>query len=172
MDRSQFNRIFDATVLELRNLLKVKGGEYANEDVLANFKRGAALVGVNPLTCLFIYMSKHYDAVATYVKDKQTGQDRPRSEPILGRLDDLMNYAVLAKALIAEEAGVEVKSWEPELMKTLHLKHSDHRVTVLDGPEAVRAYTSLPIPGSPEFAFYQGKRVIEYSVDGGPWVII
>lgn len=106
MDRQAFTQIFDATILELRTLLKVKGGEYSgSEDVLANFKRAAANTGAEPLTCLFIYMAKHWDSFSTYVRDKQTKQDRPRSEPILGRLDDLINYAILAKALIAEQEG-------------------------------------------------------------------
>lgn len=113
MDRSQLTLMVDATVHDIRTLLRVKGGEYANEDVLANFKRGSALVGVMPLTCLFIYMSKHYDAVATYVRDQETGRDRPRSEPIAGRLDDLINYCILAKAIIAEEQGVFTKPVDP-----------------------------------------------------------
>lgn len=107
MDRNQLTQLVDATVFELRSLLRNKGGEYASDqDVLANFKRGAALVGVKPLTCLFIYLSKHYDAIATFVRDKEEGKDRTRTEPIAGRLDDLINYCLLAKAIIAEEGGV------------------------------------------------------------------
>jgi len=88
----------------LENLLLVKGGEYAgSEDRLANFKRGASLTGVKPLTVLFIYLAKHYDAVSTYVRDMQTGCTRPRSESIEGRLDDLINYCLLAKAIIRED---------------------------------------------------------------------
>lgn len=104
MDQKQFEQLFSNTMQELHQLLVVKGGEYAgSDDRLANFKRGGALTGVKPLTVLFIYLAKHYDAVSTYVRDKQVGIDRPRSEEIEGRLDDLMNYCILAKAIIAEE---------------------------------------------------------------------
>lgn len=107
MHQHQFEGIVEATLSAINELLVVKGGEYAgSEDRLANFKRGAALTGCTPLQCLFIYMSKHYDAVATFVRDEAADTTRPRSEAIEGRLDDLMNYCLLAKALIIE-AGEE-----------------------------------------------------------------
>jgi hypothetical protein len=105
MNQADFDALVHATVQSTAHLLVSKGGEYAgSEDRLANFKRGAALVGVTPLQCLFVYMSKHYDAVATFVRDEAAGTTRPRSEPIEGRLDDLINYCILAKALVAEKA--------------------------------------------------------------------
>jgi len=89
-------------------LLITKGREYAGDvDRLANFKRGASLTGVDPLTVLFIYMSKHYDALATYIRDNQAGDTMPvLSEPITGRIADLINYCVLAWALIEEKQSV------------------------------------------------------------------
>lgn len=105
MDQQKFEALFDQTIDNIRHLLVVKGGEYAgSSDRLANFKRGAELTGVTPMQCLFVYMSKHYDAVATFIRDDATGKSRPRSEPITGRVDDLINYCILLKALM-EEAG-------------------------------------------------------------------
>lgn len=103
MRQEEFDKLVSETLAEIRQLLVVKGGEYAgSEDRLANFKRGAALTGATSLQVLFIYMSKHYDAVATFVRDDAAGVLRPRSESIEGRLDDLMNYCLLAKALVRE----------------------------------------------------------------------
>lgn len=103
MDQHHFEKVVAETMHKAQALLTVKGGEYAgSEDRLANFKRGAQLTGTTPLQCLFIYMSKHYDAFATFVRDDAQGKDRPRSEAIDGRLDDLINYAILAKALLEE----------------------------------------------------------------------
>ena len=103
MQQAEFEKLVNDAIDEIRELLVVKGGEYAgSEDRLANFKRGAALVGCTPLQVLFIYMSKHYDAVATYVRDQASGTERPRSESIEGRLHDLMNYCLLAIALVRE----------------------------------------------------------------------
>ena len=92
MDQQDFQFLVTETVESIQHLLTVKGGEYAGtEDRLSNFKRGATLTGATPLQVAFIYASKHYDGIA-------------RSEPIEGRFDDLINYCILMKALIREEA--------------------------------------------------------------------
>ena len=103
MQQKEFEALFDETVQTIRHLLVVKGGEYAgSNDRLANFKRGASLTGTTSLQTALIYASKHYDAIATYVRDDAAQESRPRSEPIEGRLDDLINYCILMKALIRE----------------------------------------------------------------------
>lgn len=108
MNTKELDVLVNQTFAEINRLLIVKGGEYANaEDRLANFRRGAALTGCTPLQVLFIYMSKHYDAVASFVQTSAKGEARPSSEPIEGRLDDLINYCLLAKALIREQAARE-----------------------------------------------------------------
>lgn len=103
MNQKDFNALVESTVKVTADLLVVKGGEYAgSEDRLANFKRGAALVGCTPLQTALIYLSKHYDSVCTYIRDDAAGTDRPRSEPITGRLDDIINYCFLIKGLVIE----------------------------------------------------------------------
>ena len=104
MNQDRFNLLVQETVTETAKLLVLKGGEYAgSEDRLANFKRGASLTGATPLQVAFIYASKHYDAIATFVRDNASGVYRERSESIGGRFDDLINYCILMKAIIQEE---------------------------------------------------------------------
>lgn len=104
MNQIAFEAMLGKTIEEIQQLLIVKGGEYAGStDRLANFKRGADLTGITPLQCAFVYASKHYDALATFVRDDARGIQRPRSESITGRCDDLMNYCLLMKALIVEQ---------------------------------------------------------------------
>ena len=103
MNQAEFDLVVQSTVEEIQKLLAVKGGEYAGtEDRLANFKRGAARVGIHPLQVLWIYGAKHIDSIETFIRDTAEGTVRPRSEPIAGRFDDLINYCILAKALVAE----------------------------------------------------------------------
>lgn len=103
MNQTDFDALVRDTIASTASLLVLKGGEYAgSEDRLANFKRGAALTGTTPLQVAFIYASKHYDALATFVRDDAAGIGRQRSEPIYGRLDDLINYCILMKALVQE----------------------------------------------------------------------
>lgn len=104
MNNADFTKLVDDTFAETRRLLVVKGGEYANGgDRLANFRRGAALTGCTPLQCAFIYASKHFDAIASYVAGDARGKLPVLSEPIEGRLDDLINYCLLMKAIITEK---------------------------------------------------------------------
>jgi hypothetical protein len=91
MNQADFTALFIATHEATHQLLVVKGGEYAgSEDRLANFKRGSRLTGTTPLQVAFIYASKHYDAVATFIRNEAGGIPQQLSEPIEGRLDDLM----------------------------------------------------------------------------------
>lgn len=104
MNNEHFNFVIESTLAECRNLMVRKGVEYSGPvDRLGNFKRGAELTGVSPYQVCFIYLSKHYDAVANYVREcARLGAPPTLSEPIEGRLDDLINYCLLLKALITE----------------------------------------------------------------------
>ena len=114
MKQEEFDALVADTVAAIQKLLVVKGGEYAGSaDRLANFKRGADLASVTPLQCAFIYAAKHYDAIATFVRDDAAGRVRQTSEPIDGRLDDLINYCILMKGLIAEGRGMQAVHYDP-----------------------------------------------------------
>lgn len=103
MQQDQFALVVQETITSTAKLLLLKGEEYAgSEDRLANFKRGAALTGTTPLQVAFIYASKHYDAISTYIRKDAQAQVQQLSEPIEGRLDDLINYCILMKAIIVE----------------------------------------------------------------------
>lgn len=109
MNQDDFHKLVSATVQETARLLISKGEEYAgSEDRLANFKRGAELTGTSPLQVALIYMSKHYDSIATFIRKDAAGYEQILSEPIEGRLDDLINYCYLIKALIVEKKNAGV----------------------------------------------------------------
>ena len=111
MDNKRFTELVAKTQQATSGLLIAKGQEYANStDRLANFKRGENLTGVTPLQCCFVYMSKHYDSLATYIKKDAAGFDQHLSEPIEGRLDDLINYCYLMKGLIQESQSAKSTS--------------------------------------------------------------
>lgn len=106
MNQGEFNKVVNETVSGIQKLLAVKGGEYAGpEDRLGNFKRGAKLTGITPLQVAFVYASKHYDGIATYIRKSASGEPMELSEPIEGRLDDLINYCILMKAIIGERGA-------------------------------------------------------------------
>lgn len=111
MNQAEFDVVVRETIKSIENLLLVKGGEYAgSEDRLANFKRGQLRTGAHPYQVLWIYLSKHLDSVETFIKDTAAGIERTRSEPIDGRLDDIINYCLLMKALVKESSQPQGKS--------------------------------------------------------------
>ena len=83
---------------ELIQLCRTKGVEYAGtQDKLANFKNTARECGVDPIQVCYIFMNKHYNAVASYCRDKKV-----YSEPIIGRIRDCQLYLALLEGLIYE----------------------------------------------------------------------
>src|SRR5574337_90506 len=99
----EYNRIVDETWNHVHRLSHLKGGEYAGDkDRLANFRRNAEALGIAMETVWAVYAAKHWDAIMQFVKDITTKTDRVRSEPIEGRIDDLIVYLLLFKAILAE----------------------------------------------------------------------
>lgn len=101
--------ILDETIASIQKLCETKGGEYkaSDDDQLANFRRRAGRYkDVPPELVWAIYAGKHWDAIETYIDDLNVGRTRQRSEPIEGRIDDLIVYLILLKAMCAERTGV------------------------------------------------------------------
>lgn len=71
-----------------------------NPDVLHNFKRDALSTGILAEQNWAGHMLKHAAALARWSQDPNSYQ----SEPIAGRLADLVNYAKLGYALLVERA--------------------------------------------------------------------
>lgn len=134
MNQKDFEELCQQIQRDTTDILILKNREYSGPaDTLANFKRNAALSGVDPLTVLHVYMAKHWDAFSTYVRDMQAKQPRKLSEPIEGRLHDLINYAVLAVALIVD--AQESEPLRANEVQAIWIK--------LEGVEDARLFTGM-----------------------------
>lgn len=103
LTQTVLNMIIENTIKEIRKLEQVKGGEYATDtDRLHNFRHNAEDCGTSMELIWRVYAGKHWDAISSYVRDIVTEKTRPRSEPIEGRVDDLIVYLILLKAIIYE----------------------------------------------------------------------
>lgn len=103
MSPQEMYKIVDSTFTEIQRLNSVKSGEYANDtDKLANFKDASMRLGLIPEQVLLTYLDKHYSSICNFVKDLAASRTRTRSEPIQGRVDDMILYLMLFKALLAE----------------------------------------------------------------------
>jgi len=103
--RSEMPPLIEATFKQALELCQLKGGEYSGDkDALANFRRNGQDCDLPMETIWRVYAGKHWDAVTQYVKDKQQGVQRTRLESIEGRVDDLIVYLILFKAMLTEAA--------------------------------------------------------------------
>lgn len=99
----RWNKLLDQAISRIKELSTLKGGEYAgDEDRLANFRRNAANLGLSMEQVWAVYAGKHWDAVMQFIKDLGTGKKRERMEPIEGRVDDLLVYLLLFRAMLEE----------------------------------------------------------------------
>lgn len=101
----QWEKLLSQTVEQIKQLAKLKGAEYSGDlDRLDNFRRNGQDVGLPMETIWRVYAGKHWDALTTYIRDLQAGRVRERSEPIASRVDDLLVYLLLFKAMLEERA--------------------------------------------------------------------
>lgn len=121
MNKTVFDQQVNASLESCKNILINKGREYQsnadekNINVFANFERGANLVGVNRETVLFIYLTKHWDSICTFMRDLQSGKsiaeiESKLSEPINGRFIDAINYLLILNSMINDkrDAGTKI----------------------------------------------------------------
>jgi len=112
MRKDRFQALLKTTHDRMVELTATKGEEYANntpvgevitqaqlnaEDQHANFKRLADELGMTPEQILSVYLTKHLDAIKSFLK-----RGRTFSEPIEGRIDDAILYLILLKGLTIE----------------------------------------------------------------------
>lgn len=100
---AKFNTLIDTTVPMIKKLSTLKGGEYSGDnDRLANFRRNGLDQDLPMETIWRVYAAKHWDAIGQYIVDQRKGKTRERMESISGRVDDLLVYLILFKAMVIE----------------------------------------------------------------------
>ena len=101
--QSAWTDLLTSSIGAIQALSSLKGGEYAGDsDRLANFRRNAAQTGTSMELVWSIYYNKHHDALMQFIRDLQQGKERTRAEPLSGRVDDMIVYLLLFKAMLLE----------------------------------------------------------------------
>jgi hypothetical protein len=107
------------TTEKCRKVMESKNSDYTGgaqaTDALANFK-AAQTLGMHPVMGLLLRMQDKIQRVRSFVAD---GSLRVSGETVEDAFEDMVNYAILGKALIKEEAtqincnnSVEDELWE------------------------------------------------------------
>jgi hypothetical protein len=99
---------FQAILRACDRLLATKGNDYkgaptgdADRDRLGNFYRAAEKHGTSPFLVLAVYLGKHLEAIDAFVRNGQA-----ESEPIDGRIQDVINYLLLLGKMVRHERRV------------------------------------------------------------------
>lgn len=95
--------LHDQTTAACKEIMRRKNNDYCggktSTDALANFKTATAL-GLHPVTGLLLRMQDKLMRIRSFVND---GELRVTGETVADACDDLVNYAILAKALLQEQ---------------------------------------------------------------------
>lgn len=97
MTFEEFDKLLEKMYQEENQIRNTKAIEYTQGDRLDNFKRIAKELGITPKQVLWVYLKKHLDSIASYIK---TGA--VLSESIEGRIMDARVYLSLLRGLIEE----------------------------------------------------------------------
>lgn len=98
MNRAEFKAFLDQEHRAICNINDCKGHDYAGDvDAFKNFKSIAERVGVTPFQVWAVYALKHWDSVLTFVREGDVA-----SEPIEGRLHDIILYSYLLLGMLEE----------------------------------------------------------------------
>ncbi len=100
MKPEELEKLIEEELLpKCREIRTSKGVAYSGiEDKLGNFKRCAKLANVPIETAWMVYFVKHFDALCSYIRGEYVD-----SEPIDGRIMDMINYLFLLYAIIKEK---------------------------------------------------------------------
>ncbi len=105
--KSDFSTSIEQLFSECKDILKVKGNDYTdNKDRLSNFR---GFPGLDQKVALAVYMHKHYIAVQNYCL-----RGKLESEPIRGRICDMINYLLLLNYMVETTNEKEVAKNEAD----------------------------------------------------------
>ena len=103
MNRDDLLKLHDETCAKTRAIMVAKNNDYSGgaraPDALANFKSAHALE-LHPVTGLLLRMQDKMMRVKSFVAD---GALKVSGETVEDAFDDMVNYAILGKALLREE---------------------------------------------------------------------
>jgi len=92
MTFDDFDKFQNKLFSECFDIAQTKGKEYANgADRMGNFNRLSERLGISPEQVLYVYLTKHLDAIESYVKTGKVMSE----EGIRGRITDAITYLTI-----------------------------------------------------------------------------
>jgi hypothetical protein len=95
-----FDKVITDTLIDLKELLTVKGKEYRrNNNVYHNFDQGAKIKGITPEKVLDGFLLKHEVSISDMTNDLDKGI-LPSKEKVEEKFNDNIIYLLIKKAMI------------------------------------------------------------------------
>ncbi len=111
MTLEQLLQLHDDTTSRCRHIMEVKNNDYTGgkeaDDVFANF-RCSTILDVHPVTGILMRVLDKIQRIKTFTND---GQLSVSGETVDDACEDIINYAILAKAMLKQER--EAKKEQP-----------------------------------------------------------
>jgi len=138
--------IKEMTFEHVGSLLGTKGAEYSSDvNRFENFLEGAKEDNITPEEQLRRMMKKHTLSVKKFIKEVETGKRRPVAQWD-EKIDDIITYMILLKAITCKRAEVEeawresmgqIKKEKVDHMPNIILSHPDReiKIEVVDEPD-------------------------------------
>ena len=102
MNIDTFNKEHDILITKSMDIMRSKNKDYSvNDDPLAGFNKIAKDLGITSFQVWAVFASKHWQALTNFAS-----KGTIESEPIEGRIIDMINYSCLLHLLIIDD-----KSW-------------------------------------------------------------
>ena len=103
MKKEMFDKIVEEQFGICKNILIDRANSYsAEEDRLANFKRGAKYRNTTPEDFGWGLVTKQLVALEMYIEKLRDNEERPDMKLVTEWVTDIMNYCMLIKALMLE----------------------------------------------------------------------
>tara|TARA_R100000781_G_C4069446_1_gene123959 strand:+ start:797 stop:1120 length:324 start_codon:yes stop_codon:yes gene_type:complete len=107
MTAKEYKKLRDKFIAETLKLSDEKRIEYTegnhNDNILWNFENIGKELGLTPMQVLSVYLNKHISSLRNFFKD-----GKEYSEPIEGRVSDMINYLLLMVAMLSKYKKREV----------------------------------------------------------------
>lgn len=104
MTNEEFKLLTDKSITRIKSLMVRKGDEYSGEsDRLENFKRAAAMAGIDPAEALYHMVNKHWTSISMMM---EYAPDKFSMKQWREKIDDVIVYMFLLLATL-EDMGIE-----------------------------------------------------------------
>lgn len=106
MTLDEVAEVMNVVVKEINILREAGQKEYAGgSNAFGNFERLAARLDLDRKQILWVYVTKHLDGIESYIKGHKS-----QREDIRGRINDVMVYLVLLRAMIDDSDNTKEKA--------------------------------------------------------------